>query len=55
MFMSPFVSKNIYQSFTPFFESIFKLPHGVIIIEHLLCPCSSNARLVDNVWLCVMS
>jgi hypothetical protein len=49
MFVSPIVSGNIYQSLTPLFETHFKLPHGMIISEHLFYPCPSGARLVVNV------
>jgi hypothetical protein len=49
MFVSPIVSGNIYQSLTPLFETHFKIPHGMIISEHLFCPCPSGARLVANV------
>jgi hypothetical protein len=33
----------------------FQLHHDMIIIEHLFNPCSSEAWLAANVWLCVMS
>jgi hypothetical protein len=43
------------KSLTPLFETRIKLPHGMIIIEHMFCPCPNDARLVANVWLCVTS
>jgi hypothetical protein len=52
--MSPIASESSYQSFTPFLENSFQLHHGMVILEHLFCLCSRDARLVANVWLCVM-
>jgi hypothetical protein len=39
MIMSPFVSKNIYQSLTPFFETLFNFPwldHYLRLVQPLL-------------------
>jgi hypothetical protein len=47
--MSPIFSENIYKCLTPLFETDFKLPHGMIISEHLFYPCPSDARLVAHV------
>jgi hypothetical protein len=52
--MCPFVYENIYQSFTLLFENSLQLHHGMIIIEYLFYPWSSDAILVANIWLCVM-
>jgi hypothetical protein len=54
MFMSPFVSKTIYQSLTPSFETLlyltmaWSLSTGSIIV-------SDNARLSAHNWPCVVS
>jgi hypothetical protein len=33
--MSPLVSGNIYKSFTPLFQTLFQLHHGMIFVERL--------------------
>jgi hypothetical protein len=48
MFMSPFVSENIYQSLTPFFETLFNFPMARSLLNTCSTIASSDARLAAN-------
>jgi hypothetical protein len=55
MFMSPFVSENIYKSLTPFFETLFNFPMAWSLLNTCSNIVSSNARLDANDWPCMVS
>jgi hypothetical protein len=48
------VLRKSYKSLTPLFE-LLSTSHRMIISEHLFYLCSSDTRLVANVYLCLMS
>jgi hypothetical protein len=52
MIMSPFVSKNIYQSLTPFFETLFNFPwldHYLTLVQPLLLVMIDYLQMIDLV------
>jgi hypothetical protein len=55
MIMSPFVYENIYQSLTPFFETLFNFPMAWSPLNTCSIIASSDARLASNDWPCVVS
>jgi hypothetical protein len=51
--MSPFVSKNIYQSLTPFFEILFIFPwldQYLTLVHPLLLVMIDYLQMMDHVW-----
>jgi hypothetical protein len=51
--MSPFVSKNIYKSLTPFFEILFNFPwldHYLTLVQQLLLVMIDYPPMIDHVW-----
>jgi hypothetical protein len=51
--MSPFVSENIYQSLTPFFETLFNfrwLGHYLTLAQPLLLVMIDYLQMIDHVW-----
>jgi hypothetical protein len=53
--MPPFVSENIYQRLTPFFEILFNFPMAWSLLNTCSTIASSGARLASNDWVCVVS
>jgi hypothetical protein len=54
MVMSPLVSKNIYKSITPLFETLYNFAMEWSSLHTCLTLVSCDARFVGSVWLCVM-
>jgi hypothetical protein len=53
MIMSPFVSKNIYQSLTPFLETLFNFPwhdHYLTLVQPFLLVMIDYLQMIDQVW-----
>jgi hypothetical protein len=48
MIMSPFVSKNIYKSLTPFFETPFNFPMACSLFNTCSTIASGDDRLSAN-------
>jgi hypothetical protein len=53
--MSPFVSKNIYQSLSPFFETPLNFSMAWSLLNTCSIIASSDARLVANDLPCGVS
>jgi hypothetical protein len=53
MILSPFVSKNINPSLTPFFETLFNylwLDHYLSLVQPLLLVMIDYLQMIDHVW-----
>jgi hypothetical protein len=55
MFMSPFISENIYQSLSPFFGTPLNFSMAWSLLNTCSTIASSDARLVANDWPCGVS